>query len=296
MSEFPNFMVVGGVKCGTTSLYYYMQAHPEICAPCKESYLFTPELNRQATSYAKRYTEPEYRELFRKSVTDQTQAAGEISSIYLHCYEEVVPEVWSVLGDVKIIIVLRNPVDRAYSHYSFFARDTRDSRTFEEAVEKELEGAELPKPLQYVAMGYYAAQVRAYLERFSQVKIVLFDDLVADTAKTMADIYEFLGVDPNSGTVPDTVYNASGFPKCKWIQSLIFKPTAFKMKLREFVVRHVIPEERFAWIMEKARSRNLKKIPLKPETRRFLSQHYRTHIEELEMLIHRDLSAWKSKE
>ena len=293
MSKLPDFMVVGGVKCGTTSLYYYLKSHPEICAPCKESYLFTPRLNQEAKPSAKQYSIDEYQHLFEKSITESTRAAGEVSSIYLYCHEEVIPEIRRILGDIKIVIILRNPVDRAYSHYSFFARDTRDSRTFEEAIEQELSNRDsLVRPLHYVEMGYYADQVLAYLNNFSSVKVVLFDDFVNDQAQTMSEIYEFLGVDPSKGASLGGAYNASGMPKCKWLQQLFFKPTPFKMKIREFLVQRIIQEEVFARFMEKARSKNLKKVPLSDDMRERLYRLYRPDIERLQSILHRDLSAW----
>lgn len=293
MPEFPNFMVVGGMKCGTTSLYHYFKNHPEICAPCKESYLFTPRLNQETESFAKRYSENEYFQLFAQTVTERTLVAGEVSSIYLYCHDEVIPEIKRILGDIKIIIVLRNPVDRAYSNYSYFARDMRDKRTFEEAIEEELNGAELQPPLHYVNMGFYSDQVKGFLDNFSQVHVVLFDDLVTKPEKVMEDIYRFLGVDPSLGGKAGEVFNASGTPKCRWIQNLFFRPTPLKMKIREFVIRNLIPEERFARLMESARSRNLKKVPMAEATRTSLLERYRADIEVLERLIGRDLSIWK---
>lgn len=293
MSEFPNFMVVGGVKCGTTSLYYYMQSHPEICAPCKESYLFTPELNQETTASAKRYSLDEYMSLFKKSVTDQTRAAGEISSIYLYCHEEVIPEIKRLLGDIKIIIVLRNPVGRAFSHYSFFARDVRDERTFEDAVNEELNGQAIPRPRHYLKMGLYSHQLKAYLDNFSTVKVILFDDLVADPDKTMRDIYTYLGVNPDLGGSTDKVYNASGMPRVKWLQSLVFKPTPLKMKIRGFIVNRLIREERFAQWMEWARKKNMKKAALSPDMKKRLTAYYREDIQALESLLGKDLSVWK---
>ena len=289
----PDFMVVGGVKCGTTSLYYYLQAHPQICTPCKESYLFTPCLNRETKSSKKRYSESEYRELFDESATEKTLASGEVSSIYLYCYEEVIPEIKRILGDIKIIMVLRNPIDRAYSHYSYFARDIRDERTFEEAVQEEIRGKKLLRPLQYVGMGLYSSQVKAYLDNFSLVKVILFDELVQGTENVLADIYNFIGVDASHVTDTGKVYNASGMPKCRWLQHLLFKPTPFKMKLREIIVRHIIPEEKFVRFIETARQKNLRKVPISDETRYSLFNYYQSDIEKLETLLDRDLTSWK---
>ena len=297
MNGFPDFMVVGGVKCGTTSLYHYLRKHPEDCVPCKESFLFTPKLSTELRSYFKVLGEDEYRGLFAESVDKNTSAAGEVASIYLYCYKEVIPEIKRILGDIKIIIVLRNPVERAYSHYNFLVRDMQEKRTFGQAVEEEMCCSVATRPrtgLRYVDMGLYSKQVRAYLESFSRVNVILFDDFVKHQQETMGDIYEFLDVSPASRPAT-TVFNASGIPKNKWLQDVFFKPTPFKMKVREFIVSHIIPEDKFSMVIEAMRKKNLKKSdPIPEDVRRKLADYYQPDIVDLENLIGRDLSAWKT--
>lgn len=289
-------MVVGGAKCGTTSLYHYLRQHPEIHVPCKESYLFTESINPLLPATTKIYSLDEYRQLFR-NIPPNVKAAGEISSIYLYYYKEVIPRIQDMLGDIKIIIILRNPVERAYSNYKFFARDLRDERTFEKALEEELNASDLSSispAKHYINMGFYYRQIKAFMEGFSQVKVVLFDDFAGDTTGSLNEIYEFLGVDQAKGCAEIPVYNKSGIPRNSFIAKHLFQPSPFKYLLRKVLIR-ILSEEKGALLIEKLRGLNLKRSNLNAEIHQRLAKLYRNDIRECEKLIDKDLTSWYSR-
>ena len=119
----------------------------------------------------------------------------------------------------KIIIILRIPIDKAFSAYNHRRIAGIESQSFEKVIKDE------GKNRVYITIGFYYKQVKAYLNNFSQVKVYLFDDLKKDTLGLVQDIYHFLSVD--SSFVPKSIerrYNPSGIPKNKLLYDFLIKP------------------------------------------------------------------------
>jgi len=294
MQQHPNFMVVGAAKSGTTSLYYYLREHPEVFVPSKETYFFSPQHAKQAGAKVRVDSEATYRALFGEGLSAHIKASGEVSSCYLYTYRESIPLIKKYLGDIRIVMVLRNPAERAFSHYMYFARDLRVAARFEDAIEEErvTGGKSSAWPRHYLHMGFYHDQVRDYLENFRNVKIYITEELHAATGHVIQDLYRFLGVD--SSFSPDTSrrYNVSGVPRNTFIQWLFFKPTRSKLAIKQFLVDHFFGDELVSGIIEKLRSKNLMKVSMAPETRRHLVKLYRNDVLKVQQLIRKDLSSW----
>lgn len=267
----PNFLVIGAPRAGTTWIERHLREHPEVFLPArKELHFFDREDNfSKGIDYYKRF--------FRRA--DGAVAVGEATPDYLH-HPKAPERIKRHLGDVKLIVSLRDPVDRAYSRYwnarGKFAEN--EGLSFEEKLQR--------KP-QFIHEGYYFDHLSRYLEQFDreQLLCLLFDDLKADGAAFMRRIYEFLGVDAgfepkNSGSV----VNASASKRRNGRSAALF------------YLRGAASRLGLGGLADKLDELNRSPIPpIDPATRkRLLHEHYLAQIDALEGLLGRDLDAWKT--
>ena len=181
-SMLPNFLIVGAARSGTTSLFHYLEKHPDIFVPKnKEPSYFTffenkPSftLGRPANFVTERQ---EYLKLFESG--GEHLVRGEASTPYLYFHEPTIVNIlkhYKNLSKPKIIIILRNPVDRAYSQYMMNVRDLNEDLSFEKALK--VEGNRMANNAHfdyfYINRGYYYLQTKAYLEKFRDVKVCLY--------------------------------------------------------------------------------------------------------------------------
>jgi hypothetical protein len=296
MRSLPTFLVVGAAKSGTTSLHYFMEQHPEICVPpCKETYIFCQESMAGTWPAVDTYYDEEgYRELFRAHTTERTKAWGEVTTSNLYYHREAVPKIKALLGDVRIIFLLRNPIDRAYSGWTMAFASYGEPLSFEEAIEDEQNRIEQKVNFMghYLSLGFYHQGVKNYLENFPQHRVCLLEDLKERPRETLREIFEFIGVD--GGFTPDyqTTYNPSGIPRSRLLQRLMFRGTGTAGTFVQRMMRLVMKRSRADRLFHTMRKYNLKRVPMKRETRRKLADIYREDVLKLQDLIKRDLSHW----
>lgn len=219
MDNLPKFLIVGAAKSGTTTLYHFLKQHPEIFMPTrKEPRFFVRELVGQLNKenpLAEKFLKgtktkfDNYSNLFKNKKDEKTW--GEASTAYLYNYKIAIPEIKRYLGsDVKIIIILRNPINRAYSSYYHLLRVGAEKGTFEECLEKE-EYRKNNNWIQTLFMlktaGLYYEQVKAYMDNFKNIRIYLTDDLKEDPKSLVQDMYSFLGVDSSFTPNLDRKFN-----------------------------------------------------------------------------------------
>lgn len=301
MFEQDFFFLVGAQKAATSMLASLLRQHPDIYIPdVKEpNYIVSQFWNTphqgpgdiRMESYM--VDSPElFAALYGELV--EGQLAGDASTSNLYYWKQTIPLIKEQFGDIPIIICLRNPVDRAYSAYMHLRRDMREKLSFEEGLAQE--------PLRreqnwsfiwfYRDVGYYFEQVRAYMENFSRVKVILFEDICEDAQKIVWDCFEFLSVEASFKPRLTAPVNASGEPINRILHSFLFKPGKLKgggMKLAS----KLFPTCRVSAVVERLRAWNLKRIEMAPDTRRTLQEDYRESIDLLQKLIQRDLSEWK---
>lgn len=301
MNNLPNFLVVGAAKSGTSTLNIHLLNHPEIYVPKmedKELRFFsdlTPftgpgdeHVNAKITNTIEDYSR------YFSNVTHE-KVIGEISNDYLFYYEKSIENIKKYLpGPTKVLILLRNPVDRAYSNYIYFLLDGRETLSFEEACE--VEDKRLSQHWEwlwgYKQVGLYFNQVKAYFDNFDQVKVCFFDDLVRDNKKFLQEIYTFLEVDPFfTPKSMNQKFNASGVPKNKILHALLVRNDQQKNVFREFF-KSLLPEKQRQTLKRHLMNKNLKKPPMHPETRTNLINFYREDIVKLQDLLQKDLSHW----
>ncbi len=289
--KLPNFLLVGTAKAATTSLYNYLKQHPDIffCLP-KEPLFFVfgdkKNINKEINSVN---TWEDYQKLFFRA--GSFKAVGEASTLYLYKYRQSIKNILKYLPtkeNTKIIISLRQPAERAFSHFAMRQRNGLEKMSFMEAIKQERERRNEKYYFGYVDMGFYYKQVKAFLDNFLNVKIVLFEDIVNSPVKTVQDIYQFLGVDVSFVPVTHRAYNISGKPKSKFINHLLFGdyktkkflekifPTGLRKELVRIIAKH-----------------NLTKITLSQQERNYLNNIYTEDIDKLAKLINRDLSKWR---
>jgi len=297
---FPTFLVVGAAKAGTTSLYHYLAAHPEIyMSPVKEPFFFSfvdirPHFmgpHDQATNESIICDLDEYRALFAGMRNEK--AAGECSNSYLY-FPWTAENIRKHIPNCKIIIVLREPVARAYSHYLQACMLGHEDQSFEEALQKQAERERLNWRwhYQYVKQGLYHEQVKRYLDTFGKerVRIHLFEDFTRNTQKVMQDIYTFLGVEPAFVPPTQKVHNRTGVPTNLLLHKLFRHPNPVK-KLARLIfpqkVRAAIHDVIKKVIYDYSKGEGISK-----ETRKHLLDVFREDVEKLQSLIGQDLSNW----
>ena len=212
-SELPNFLIVGAAKCGTSSLHNYLNQHSDIFMPTfnkegmkvKEPRFLIKDLvqNRLPKGI---WNWDEYQALFDD--VKKQKCLGESTVLYLYFYKHAIKNIKKYLGkDVKIIIMLRNPIYRAYSAYSFASRTMQENQSFKNAIDSayiRYENDKSASPMiLYKELGKYADMVEAYQKSFSNVHVVLYDNFIENTTKEVKKVFDFLGVKDEKGVTGD---------------------------------------------------------------------------------------------
>ncbi len=295
MSVQPTFLVIGAAKSGTTSLHYLMDQHPEICVPpCKETYIFNRQSMAGTWPAVTCYNEEQYRRLFAEHTTENTQAWGEVTTSNLYYHQEAVPQIKKILGDVKIIILIRNPVDRAYSNWTFTFSYPSERLPFEKAIaeEEERKAQNVMFMVHYLSLGFYFEAVRNFLENFSRHQVYILEDLKQRGPEVIKSVYEFIGADGSFQPDLETTYYPSGIPRSRLLQKTVFRDRGTRGGKVQRMMRKVMGREKADRTFHSLRTLNLKRVPMKTETRSRLIEHYREDILKLQDLIDRDLSHW----
>lgn len=292
--KLPNFLIIGAAKAGTTSLHYYIGQHPQVyMSPLKEPRFFALEGERlnfqnpdREINQSSVTTFSDYCNLF-EGVTDEI-AIGEASPLYLYS-TKAIERISHYVPDAKLIAILRNPVDRAYSCYKHLI--ALEKFSFAESLHEEenrihQNWAHL---WHYKQGGYYYRQLKPYFEKFGddKIRVYLFDDLKSNPLDVVSNAFSFLGVD--SSFIPDFTYkNVSNNPKVKVLQNIV----STKNWIR-FLSKKVFPESLRKSIAQEIRSWNSKEFPPMPEDIRLqLIEDYREDVLQLQDLIKTDLSQW----
>ncbi len=192
----PNFFVIGVQKAGTTSLHHYLSEHWDIYLPPGKETKFFIRDDRYALGL-ENYEKQHF------SGWNGEKAVGEVDPDIIF-FPEAMDRMEKHFGlsELKFILLLRQPVDRAFSHYLMSLRRGFENENFERAVtlEKERIGPDFHSRmnLSYTSRGFYHAQIMRFLERIDQGQLLvrLSDDLKTDTDRVLADICHFLEVDP----------------------------------------------------------------------------------------------------
>ena len=301
----PNFIIIGAAKSGTTSLYYYLKQHPQVfMSSNKEPNFFAfkdlelPPFSGPVDSrilyeilYKYSITDIErYQALFRE-VSDE-KAIGEASVRYLY-FPQAAARIKKYIPKVKLVVMLRNPIDRLYSHYLMM----REKYNFEplslaKALEQENERIRnnWGWDWHYTQLGMYYRQLKCYVDLFEreQIKIFLYENFCLDPVGVVQDIYRHIGVD--SSFIPEMSQRSkeSGRSRNHSLNHLLNEPNRIRSSFQR-----VLPKPVYNWIVSYGNRWNrIPIVPMATENRQNLKGLFREDIAKLQSLIDRDLSAW----
>jgi Sulfotransferase family len=288
----PDFIVVGAAKAGTTALHWYLADHPQVfMSRVKETNYFAYGLDEGGHLL---YGDPELHHFPIRTIdayersfegAGDARAVGEASPIYLECPQSA-GRIRDTIPDSRIICGLRDPVDRAYSDYLMYLRSR--GRRLDPARELTPSAAWARPDSHWMQISLYHEALRRYFDAFppERIFVFLFDDLKADQAGLIRDLYRFLGAD--DGFVPDfgTPHNVGGMPA-----SMLLERVLTNDPLRR-AVDPWIPKPAADWA-RRTRTRNLRRAPRLPnELANELRERFRDDISKTAELIGRDLSLW----
>jgi hypothetical protein len=296
----PNFFIVGAAKSGTSSLYMYLKQHPDIfMSPVKEPHFFSFDNKSKYTNgpgdpIYKAITDlNKYEQLFYKVKNEK--AIGEASTSYLYRPEAPV-RINKMIPDAKIIAILRNPIERAFSAYMHVVRDQRETaKNFSEALA--LENSRINRDWEpiwhFTKVGMYNQQLLRYYQYFhkKQIRVFLYEELVQNKDVLLSDIFEFLNVDPDFRPASSVRFNVSGEQKSKLFYKLHFLLLNTPNPIQWFS-RLIFPDIWRGNVANWIRQLNLTKKEISPETHKQLKNLYKDEINNLQELIGKDLSHW----
>jgi hypothetical protein len=223
-SRLPNFLMIGAMKTGTTSLWHYLRSHPQVfMSDIKEVMFFDPrhKWNRGLDWYERQF----------EQAPDDTVALGEASTSYTKfpTVRDVPNRIASVLPDVKLIYMVRHPVERMQSHYLYALSRGKESRPIEQAF------AEDPA---YLDISRYALQLEQYEPYFGRDQFLLLDsrDLRNDRVETLRKVFGFIGVDDT--WVPPVVDREFFRSEDRRMQAA-YSPTLRRMPRLRAISKHV---------------------------------------------------------
>jgi hypothetical protein len=295
MITLPNFFILGAAKAGTTTLADLLRQHPQAYLPFdKEPMFFSRDAfyNKGIDWYCNTYFEH----------AGRFQARGDASPHYLYWAEKTAARIHSVYLDkhVRFIVILRNPVDRAYSWYWNMIREGLEDLSFEQAVAEETKRLSMhmetfrslgSMQYGYLFGGQYAAQIAYFLEYFDrhQFLFLLQDDLRQDYSQVCQQMFRFLEIDEYVKISP-TISNIAAMPRSRWLHSVLQGPSFLKSIIKRIAPQRIRYQAKRALL--DANALETQYPPMPAGTRVKLQNQFAEENNRLSELIGRDLSSW----
>ena len=286
----PNFMCIGAAKSGTTSLYDILKQHSDVFIPSfKEPHFFdiSTVYEHGISWYDKTYF----------SGVKKEKCIGDFTPTYL--FDKYAPErIFSSLGkNVKFIIILRNPVDRAYSHYLHSKRDLHEHLSFEDALKKKVDEKNnylTYLRTSYVEQGRYADMLQRYFALFSKNNFLILhfeEDFVAAREQTMVKVFKFLNLKEEDIDF-NIRSNKASKAKFMWLKSFMQKTGWWRQ-----IIKNIFPSLKIRQII-KNRIQRLNITTFTPpklsdeERKNILNHYFCKDIKTVEGLLAREMN-WK---
>ena len=296
----PDFLMVGAAKSGTTTLYHYLDKHPDVYFPknVKEPHYFS--FGNQSPQYSdSKFVEKliwktdDYVKLYKNAPTGAK--IGDGSTSYLYNWHKAIENIKHLYGPsyrkLKILIILRNPIDRAYSHYNFLLRNGLEHLPFETALRPEVIAVRKDERwgFDYLEYGIYSQAIEQYKLHFDNVKVFLFEDL-AHPEMVSIELCNFLEIDPRI-VLEFPRSNPSGRPKNSWLVHQLLRNASLKRAanlLPNSLKRNVLKKR------DKVLQKVLEKPPLPQQIHDALCRYYEPSIRQLESLLGKNLTSWRN--
>lgn len=311
-SRYPNLFIVGMAKSATTSLYNALRQHPDIYFPEKK---FFPEYTyslKEPRYFSHKYCVYPHRGpddikvidertikdlktyLYFFSKSNKEKYLGDASADNLYYYKTA-EDIYKYNNKAKIIISLRNPIERTFSAYAHMRRYFREKLSFEKALA--MEEKRLNKNYEFL-WGYkkgslYYEAVKHYIDIFGKdnVFIILFDDIKNDFECVLKQTCKFLEIDDYTFYGIEKVHNKSDIPK-KNIKTFLYYYLFVKPGLLHRIVKKYMPLRIKRAIKNNCYTKQIEVYQIKERTRKYLLSYFKEDILKLEALIDRDLSSW----
>lgn len=314
----PNFIIIGERRCGSTSLTKWMEAHPELYMhPKVDLNYFIDDYVRvlrkewdmgeiDYSAWDTNHSPEDYASLFAEGAGKK--AIGEKSADVLF-WKPAHERLKRFMPDARVIITLRNPIERAWSMYWNELGKKRETLSFEEAIALEEErctrSAYERDHMSYVRRGFYDETISELYKWFSpeQVLVVFLEESEMDPKSELRKIYRFLGINPELGLErAETLYNNNwtSVPHPFWTQNKILAAMegAFIKSIRlaaTVLIRDGYKKRRLLPKIEGMFRKVKTDFTMAEPTKQKLMDIYRPHIENLEKMLGKDLSFWKEK-
>jgi len=286
MKQWPNFFIVGAPKAGTTSLHDYLNQHPKIFLPTiKEIHFFDISDSRQREKMQKIREGDNYNNLFQ-SINNEV-AIGESTSSYLA--DPLAPNyIHKTVPNARIIISLRDPVDRVYSHYLHRINLDNSVESFTDFIKKHLINLEkglLPDNVLHQSMFY--DQVTRYLNEFGKknVKILIFEEWIKNIKETIENLEKFLGVEKFS----EYQFNIENQYKGR----KNFVRIIYRTKFSRMIFQSILSAKSQKKLKDMYIKKFIKKPEMSPKDKDYLENLYQSNVFKLEKLLNKKLP-WKN--
>jgi len=283
METWPNFFIVGAPKAGTTSLYNYLfEVSGVYMSSIKEPRYFNSNQEEVRQPSLRKYNKSEYLRLF-KDVKNE-KAIGEATPAYLRDTESA-KRIHDQVPNAHIIILLRDPIKRAFSHYLMSIRRGVEKRTFSQIISETLAKREngIHSWNIFLDTGLYTNQIKRYLEIFDKdkVMIIIFEEFIKQPKKTVKKVLEFLGIDEEPPDSIGNVYNPAVVARIKWYNALRKNESLKKIGLKiPASIRHKV---RLAIFYKKQNT------SFPEEVRKTLEDFYGEDVKQLQILLGRKM-------
>jgi hypothetical protein len=279
--RWPTLFLVGAAKAGTTSLYEGLAQHPAIyMSPMKEPHFFSriEPASRWEAFFPHVTDEDEYLALFDGAANEEVLGEGSTSYLWDRRAAERIKR---VVPEARILIMLRDPIDRAYSQYWNDVREGLDRRSFLEALIEEQRSGPGGWGVSslYIDCGRYADQVARYLDQFgARVHVLFFEDFVRDEASAIAEIHSFLGVQRVTAGAALRRLNPASLPR-NMVSGVLLASGGLRRVVRATVPRPVRNRLREALLKEASPP------PMDPRARKLLAETYHPEVARLAQLL-----------
>jgi hypothetical protein len=297
----PNFAVVGAARAGSTAVTEALRAHPDafVCQPKEPHYYafagqqmaFCGPGDKATINRVARTDPDSFLALFPEQGSASYRALGDgsVSSLYYH--EHAIAAIQQINPAMKIVMILRDPVDRAYSSYQYLrvrGFEPVDDFLSAVALEKERREAGWHHLWHYTGMSYYAESVGHYLRSFGRerVGVWFYDDLTARPGDCVTEIYSFLGLDVNRVGPSLPRVNVSGQPRRMSAQHVI--AWAGRHEAVRAGLKRVVPFR----VREKLRAANLRPSAVSTQDRAELIGQFTRDSDELSDLLDKPVPDW----
>lgn len=273
----PDFLIIGAMKSGSSSIAVHCSKHKEIAIPKREVHFFDQEVNYQKGI-------DWYDKELKNHATFNTKTFGEKTPAYMY-YESCASLIKKMNPNLKLVWIFRNPIERSYSHYWHAVKKGNEKLSFEKAIQKEIKDYNSVGEFnRYLERGDYQKFIKIYLKYFSedQMHFIKFEDFKDKPIEILNKLFDFLEVDSNNFKFQNKISNKTNLPKFPLL--LYYTRQVFGKDSRAFDFVH-----------SRLKSKKFGYPKMEKNTELFLSNYFQDKNAELTKLIGMNVSDWNIK-